>query len=99
MNEDHLCVCFQTILDLTRKHDTVQRDHYVVDMSLNQLRSVISEQERRRGRPYYEGEPLQNQNITLLVRAIEKCVQELDTELQLKTARITQVGVMGGGLI
>jgi len=62
-----------------------------MDMSLNQLRSVLTEQEQRRGRAFYEGEPISSQNATMLVRVVEKCIQEMATELDLKNTTIMQV--------
>ena len=81
----------QLILDLTRKQESVQREHYVLDMSLDQLRSVLTEQEHRRGRAFYEGEPIQSQSATMLVRVVEKCIQEMAMELDQKNKTVMQV--------
>ena len=49
------------------------------------------DQERKRGRAFFEMEPVARQNPTMMVRTIDRCIHELDSELDLKHDKVKQL--------
>ena len=83
----------QILLEMNEKMEALQREQRLVESALNQVRGQILDQERKRGRPYYEGTPIIQQDSSALVRSIEKCIQELDIDVQVKADRIKEVNI------
>lgn len=86
--------CDQVIGDLQEKLGVLQREQRLVEMALGQVRGQILDQERKRGKPFYEGTSLLQQDVTAFVRSVEKCIQELDMDLELRNDQINEVWLL-----
>ena len=75
------------------KLDSLQREQCLVNSAVSQLRTTLSEREQQRGRPFYESEPVSKQNISMLVHTVERCLQELQAEVLLKSSRCNEVSI------
>ena len=82
---------WQAILELTSKLEVSQRDQYAADTLAAQIRSMLLDQEHKRGRPYYEAETVQRQSSSLLAHSLERCIQELETKAEAKNQRLDEV--------
>jgi len=71
--------------------EVLQREQRLVEMALGQVRGQVLDQERKRGKPFYEGTALLQQDVAAFVRSIEKCIQELDMDLELRNDQINKV--------
>ena len=69
----------------------LQKQHYIYDMSVTQLRQIMAEWERRRGRQFFDSEPVPRQSVTMLVHTVERCLQEQDANVECSEDRIKQV--------
>lgn len=87
----NICIFFQTIKDLRDLLETHQRDQRLVEMGLGQVRGQVLSQEQKRGCRFYEGTPLTQQGVNCLLKSIEKCIQALDTDVELKNDQIKEV--------
>lgn len=87
----NISIFFQTIKDLHDLLETYQREQRLVEMGLGQIRGQVLSQEQKRGCRFYEGTPLVQQGVNCLLKSIEKCIQELDTDVELKSDQIKEV--------
>ena len=55
------------------------------------LRTVLRGAERRRGRSFYDSEPIDRQSSALLVHSLERCMDESEQERDSYTCRIEEV--------
>ena len=86
-----LFALFQTLLELTDQLESLQKDKYIIDTSVGQIRDVMLERESKRGRVFYENEPIQRQSITMLVHSIERAFQDADYDVTQRQDKIDQV--------
>ena len=84
-------VWFQALLELNGKLESMQKEHYIYDNALTQLRAAMGERERRRGRPYFDNNAASSQTPTMLVHAAERALQEADADAECHKDRIKQV--------
>ena len=73
------------------KLEGFQKDQYIIDTAVTQLRALVQEREMRRGRPFYDSEPIMKQSLTVLVHSVERCMQNMEFELSQRQDRIDQV--------
>ena len=78
-------------MELNSKLETMQKEHYIYDNALSQLRAVLGERERRRGRPYFDTDSAASQTATMLAHAAERALQEADSDSELQKDKIRQV--------
>ena len=62
---------------------------------VQQVRSLLLEQEQRRGQPFYEGEPIQRQSVSMLCHTLEKSIQRLEVEIEAKHHKNNDVSTDG----
>lgn len=55
------------------------------------LRSVLRTAERRRGRSYYDSEPIDRQSSAMLVHSLERCLEEQEIERESQLSKIDEV--------
>lgn len=58
---------------------------------MSQIRNIIIEREKRRGKPYFEAEPAASQSTAMLAHTFETCLQELDHVISVKDCRVLEV--------
>ena len=87
-------VYFQSLLEVGAKLETLQKDQYASDTLVAQLRSLILDREHKRGRPFYDSEPVTRQSTTMLVHSLERCVQDLESESDSRQQRIREVNTL-----
>lgn len=80
--------------DLQEKLGVLQREQRLVEMALGQMRGQVLDQERKRGKPFYEGTAVLQQDVAAFVRSIAKCIQELDMDLELRNDQISEVWLL-----
>ena len=87
----------QTLLEMNERLEVQQREQRLVESSLNQIRGQLLDQERKRGVLFCCGRnaPVQvsvlDLDITSLVRSIDRCIQELDLDVEVKKEKIKEV--------
>jgi hypothetical protein len=79
-------------VEANRKLETVNREKYLIDTALNQIRLILGDVERKRGKPYFESDPVSKQVPGMLVHTFERFVQEMNSDVDQKKSRITEVG-------
>lgn len=62
-----------------------------MDSALSQIRLLLSDRERRQGKPYFESEPISRQSPSALINTLEKCLQDFDKEIDMKKTEIDTV--------
>ncbi len=63
---------------LVPKNDEDNLDN---DTLSSQVRTLMTEQEQKRGSSYFEGEPIADQSVTMLCYTLNKCIQGLQAEI------------------
>ena len=58
---------------------------------MNQIRILLGDVERKRGRNYFESDPVSKQVPGMVVHTLERCLQEMGTELEEKKQRLDEV--------
>ncbi|XP_061189078.1 coiled-coil domain-containing protein 158-like isoform X2 [Saccostrea echinata] len=81
----------EALMEANRKLESTSREKYLIDTALNQIRLILVDVERRRGKPYFESDPVTKQVPGMLVHTLERFVQEMNSELDLKKSRITEL--------
>ena len=82
---------FQTVLELSTKLDSVQKEGYSADTVMSHIRSLLVERERVRGSSYYDAEPVSSQPVAMLAHIMERCIREMEAELQATTDKLLRV--------
>ncbi|XP_062580525.1 uncharacterized protein LOC134242455, partial [Saccostrea cucullata] len=80
----------EALVEANRKLESTSREKYLIDTALNQIRLILVDVERRRGKPYFESDPVTKQVPGMLVHTLERFVQEMNSELDQKKSRITE---------
>ena len=73
------------------KLEHFQKDKYIIDTAVSQIRDVLHERENKRGRVFYENEPISKQSITMLVHSIERAFHDVDFDVNHRQDKIDQV--------
>ncbi|KAL5012853.1 hypothetical protein ScPMuIL_011404 [Solemya velum] len=81
----------EALLEAKRKMESYHHDNYITETALNQIRLVMSEMERKRGRSFFESDPVGKQGPAMLVHTVERCLQEINKELEEKTEKLQQL--------
>ena len=76
---------------MNERLECFQKDQYIIDTAVTQLRALLQEREIRRGRPFYDSEPITKQSLTVLVHSAERCLQNMEYELNQRQDRLDQV--------
>lgn len=72
----------------------LQREQSVTSAAIGQLHATLAQRETKRGAPYYDSEPVSKQTVAMLVHTVERCLQELEAELMMKTAKCQEVSLL-----
>ncbi|XP_023930948.1 coiled-coil domain-containing protein 158-like, partial [Lingula anatina] len=81
----------KTLQETGSKTDKLSQNLYVADTSLNQIRAVIASVEKKRGKSFYDSEPIDKQSSTMVVHTLERCVQEMESDLETKAGKMKQL--------
>ncbi|XP_056011358.1 coiled-coil domain-containing protein 158-like isoform X2 [Ostrea edulis] len=81
----------EALMDANRKLESVNREKYLIDTALNQIRLILGDVERKRGKPYFESDPVSKQVPGMLVHTFERFVQEMNSDFDQKKSRITEL--------
>ena len=76
---------------MSEELECLRKDKYIIDTSVGGIRDVLLEREARRGRVFYENEPVQRQSITMLVHSIERAFHDVDHDVSQRQDKIDQV--------
>ena len=82
----------QTLLDMNDELESARKERVIVDAAVRQVRELLSTRESRRGRAFYDSEPVARQPITTLVRTLERAFHEADDDVSQQMERSDQVG-------
>ena len=82
---------FQTLLELTRKLESGQKSQYSNETVLSQLRKMVADRERRRGKSFSDTDSFTSQNASMLLHHIERYNSEVETENEENSLRLRQV--------
>ncbi|KAK3100547.1 hypothetical protein FSP39_021619 [Pinctada imbricata] len=77
--------------DANRKGESSSREKYLSDTTLNQVRAVLTDVEKKRGRPFFDSDPVDRQVPGMLVHTLERCVQEFTTDNNQKKCKIEEL--------
>ncbi|VDI43714.1 Hypothetical predicted protein [Mytilus galloprovincialis] len=72
----------EALLDTNRKNEDNSRDKYLSETAINQIRILLGDVERKRGRNYFDADPVSKQVPGMLVHTLERCLQELTSEAE-----------------
>ncbi|XP_052078617.1 coiled-coil domain-containing protein 158-like isoform X3 [Mytilus californianus] len=78
----------QALLDTNRKNEDNSRDKYLSETAINQIRILLGDVERKRGRNYFDSDPVSKQVPGMLVHTLERCLQELTSEAEDRKQRV-----------
>ncbi|WAQ99718.1 CD158-like protein [Mya arenaria] len=70
-----------------QKADAHSRENFVSETTLSQVRMILVDAERRRGRAYFESDPASQQAPAMLVHTLERCIQEMLKDLEIRKAK------------
>jgi hypothetical protein len=82
---------FQAMMEINAKLEGVQQESFNVENELNHVRSLLIEQERKRGRPYNERFSVVQQDLVTLVNTIQQSIKELSSDVEQKERSISKV--------
>lgn len=85
----------QALQEANRRLESTNRDKYLIDTALNQIRLLLVDVERKRGKPYFESDPVSKQVPGMLVHTFERFVQEMNSDNDQKKSRISEVFLKG----
>ncbi|XP_052796141.1 coiled-coil domain-containing protein 158-like isoform X1 [Mya arenaria] len=77
----------QALADTSKKADAHSRENFVSETTLSQVRMILVDAERRRGRAYFESDPASQQAPAMLVHTLERCIQEMLKDLEIRKAK------------
>ncbi|KAL4230969.1 hypothetical protein ACF0H5_011342 [Mactra antiquata] len=80
-----------TLSDVSKKADGYSRENFISETTLNQVRVILVDAERRRGKPYFESDPAGQQSPSMLVHTLERCIQELLKDLEIKKCKVDEL--------
>ncbi|XP_045203592.2 trichohyalin-like isoform X4 [Mercenaria mercenaria] len=81
----------QTLAETSKKADGISRENFVSETTLNQVRIILVDAERRRGKPYFESDPASSQSPSMLVHTLERCIQELLKDIEIKKCKLNEL--------
>jgi hypothetical protein len=87
---------FQTLLELNEQFEVRQREYRLVESTLNQIRGQLLDQEHKRGVMFCttsKHASVLDQDIPTLVQSIERCIQELDLDVEIKKEKLKEVSI------
>lgn len=76
---------------MNAKMESLQKDKFIIDTSVAQIRDILVDRETKRGRVFYENEPVARQSITMLTHSIERALQDVDHDCNQRQDKIDQV--------
>lgn len=85
----------QALQEANRRLESTNREKYLIDTALNQIRLLLVDVERKRGKPYFESDPVSKQVPGMLVHTFERFVQEMNSDSDQKKSRISEVFLKG----
>ena len=89
----------QALLDMNDKLELTQKDSYMNDGIVSQLRGLLRNQEVIRGKSYYDTEPINTQTTSMLMHTLERCFNELHAEILTAKERAAQVNMRNNSLL
>ncbi|XP_033742332.1 coiled-coil domain-containing protein 158-like isoform X1 [Pecten maximus] len=78
----------EALSDAGRQMDDNTRDKYLLDTSVNQIRQILVDAERKRGRPFFDSDPVTKQAPGMLVHTLERCLQEMSADITQKSQKM-----------
>ena len=79
----------------SRKLESHSQGNRLQDTALSSMRNLLAERERKRGKPFFDSDPVEGQTAAMLVHSLERCLQDVEHDLNLRTYRVNEVGVEG----
>ena len=71
--------------------DAARKDRVIIDAAVRQVRELLLAREARRGRCFYDSEPVARQSITTLARTLERAFLEADDDVSQQMERADKV--------
>eukprot|EP00105_Crassostrea_gigas_P045028 XP_019929176.1 PREDICTED: coiled-coil domain-containing protein 158-like [Crassostrea gigas] len=81
----------EALQEANRRLESTNREKYLIDTALNQIRLLLVDVERKRGKPYFESDPVSKQVPGMLVHTFERFVQEMNSDSDQKKSRISEL--------
>ncbi|XP_064637292.1 coiled-coil domain-containing protein 158-like [Lineus longissimus] len=81
----------QKIADATANMTMQQQSNYVMETSIKQIKKLLGDVEKKRGRVFFESEPIENQSSTMLVHTVERCLEDLEAHAEMRQNKVTQL--------
>ncbi|XP_059157866.1 coiled-coil domain-containing protein 158-like [Physella acuta] len=81
----------EALSSASKKFESCHQSNYINETALTQIRSILMDREKRQGRLYFEADPVSGQSINMLVHTLERCLQDLDHDITLKSFKITEL--------
>lgn len=83
----------QSLVEASRKSEGISRENFISETTIGQIRLILVDAERRRGKPYFETDPASGQNPSMLVHTLERCIQELIKDIEIRKSKIEEVWI------
>ncbi|KAL3878348.1 hypothetical protein ACJMK2_030710, partial [Sinanodonta woodiana] len=77
----------EALIEAGKKADGYHRENYITETTINQMRLILADCERRRTKPYFDNDPVSAQNPSMLVHTLERCIQELTRDAEARKSR------------
>ena len=81
----------QALSEASRKSEGISRENFISETTISQIRHILIDAERRRGKPYFETDPASTQNPSMLVHTLERCMQEMIKDVEIRKSKVEEV--------
>ncbi|XP_071088207.1 coiled-coil domain-containing protein 158-like isoform X2 [Haliotis cracherodii] len=80
-----------SLSDAKKKLEAVTHTSNIADTAITQIQTLLAEREKSRGKPFFESNFVSSQGPAMLIHTLERCLQDLDTELDTKRSKVIEL--------
>ncbi|XP_046576273.1 LOW QUALITY PROTEIN: coiled-coil domain-containing protein 158-like [Haliotis rubra] len=80
-----------SLADANKKLEAISHTSHIANTTITQIQTLLAEREKCRGKPFFESNFVSSQGPAMLIHTLERCLQELDTELDAKRKKVNEV--------
>ncbi|XP_048240681.1 coiled-coil domain-containing protein 158-like isoform X2 [Haliotis rufescens] len=80
-----------SLSDAKKKLEAVTHTSNIADTAITQIQTLLAEREKCRGKPFFESNFVSSQGPAMLIHTLERCLQDLDTELDTKRSKVIEL--------
>ncbi|XP_067664137.1 coiled-coil domain-containing protein 158-like [Haliotis asinina] len=80
-----------SLADANKKLEAISHTSHIANTAITQIQTLLAEREKCRGKPFFESNFVSSQGPAMLIHTLERCLQELDTELDAKRKKVNEL--------